>query len=214
MWHTTLVGDENLYTNANRRIRFKGMGSDIHISDFAIIGKLNYRNDSEPNDSFGDSFGTNSTISRVWVEHTKTGMWLDNCSNLVVEGCRIRDTIADGVNFCVGMRDSTITNCTTRGTGDDCFAFWPATHGRQKYAPGLNVVTHCTGQLPFLANGAAIYGGESNRIEDCKFVDIPAGCAILLSTTFPTADAKRNIDNNFSGTDRHSELRSHPRRRQ
>jgi len=200
MWHTTLVGDETQYTNANRRIRFKGKGSNIHISDFAIIGKLNYRNDSEPNDSFGESFGTNSTISRVWVEHTKTGMWVNNSSNLVVEGCRFRDTIADGVNFCVGMRSSIIRNCTTRGTGDDCFAFWPATHAPQKYAPGLNVISHCTGQLPFLANGAAIYGGESNHIEDSVFTDILPGCAILLSTTFPTADAKQNVDNNFSGT--------------
>jgi hypothetical protein len=200
MWHTTLVGDETQYTNANRRIRFRGRGSNIHISDFAIIGKLNYRNDSEPNDSFGESFGMNSTISRVWVEHTKTGMWVNNSSNLVVEGCRFRNTLADGVNFCVGMRSSMITNCTARGTGDDCFAFWPATHAPQKYAPGLNVISHCTGQLPFLANGAAIYGGESNRIEDSVFVDITSGCAILLSTTFPTSDAKQNIDNNFSGT--------------
>jgi hypothetical protein len=202
MWHTTLVGDEIQYTNANRRIRFKGRGSNIHISDFAIIGRLNYRNDNEPNDGFGDSYGTNSTLSRVWVEHTKTGMWIDNSSNLVVEGCRFRDTLADGVNFCVGMRSSTIRNCTTRGTGDDGFAFWPATHSPQKYAPGLNVISHCTGQLPFLANGAAIYGGESNRIEDCLFTDILSGCAILLSTTFPTADAQKNIDNNFSGKTR------------
>jgi hypothetical protein len=200
MWHTTLVGDEIQYTNANKRIRFKGHGSNIHLADFAIIGKLNYRNDSEPNDGFGESFGTNSTISRVWVEHTKTGIWVNNCSNLVVEGCRFRNTIADGVNFCVGMRNSTIRNCTARGTGDDCFAFWPATHAPQKYAPGFNVVSHCTGQLPFLANGAAIYGGENNRVEDCRFIDISPGCAILISTTFPTSDAKKNIDNNFSGT--------------
>lgn len=200
MWHTTLVGDEGQYTNANRRVRFKGKGSNIHISDFAIIGRLNYRKDSEPNDGFGDSFGTNSTISRVWVEHTKTGIWVNNSSNLVVEGCRFRNTIADGVNFCVGMRSSTIRNCTARGTGDDGFAIWPATHAPQKFAPGLNVISHCTAQLPFLANGAAIYGGESNRIEDCLFTDISPGCAILISTTFPTADAKKNIDNNFSGT--------------
>ena len=65
---------------------------------------------------------------------------------------------------------------------------------------GFNVVRHCTGQLPFLANGAAVYGGESNGIEDCLFTDISSGCGVLLSTTFPTANAKQNIDNNFSGT--------------
>ncbi|MEI9960123.1 MAG: hypothetical protein WDM76_03020 [Limisphaerales bacterium] len=130
----------------------------------------------------------------------RPAFWVNNSSNLVVEGCRFRNTIADGVNFCVGMRSSTIRNCTARGTGDDCFAFWPATHAPQKFAPGLNVINHCTGQLPFLANGAAIYGGESNRIEDSVFTDISPGCGILISTTFPTADAKKNLDNNFSGT--------------
>lgn len=200
MWHTTLVGDEVQYTNANRRIRFMGHGGNIHIADFAIIGRLDYRSDSESNDGFGGSFGADSSLSRVWVEHTKTGAWINNSSNLVMDGCRFRNTIADGVNFCVGVRSSTIRNCTARGTGDDCFAFWPATHAPQQYAPGFNVISHCTGQLPFLANGAAIYGGESNRIEDCRFTDISPGCAILISTTFPTADAKRNADNNFSGT--------------
>ena len=47
----------------------------------------------------------NSTISRIWVEHTKVGMWFYVCSNLVVDGCRLRDTLADGINFCVDTRN-------------------------------------------------------------------------------------------------------------
>jgi hypothetical protein len=198
MWHTTLVGDAAQYANAARRVRLNGRGSRIHLADFAILGKLDYRNDGEPNDGLGDAFGENSTIARVWVEHTKTGVWVNNSSNLVVEGCRFRNTIADGANFCVGMRASTITNCTARGTGDDGFAFWPATHAPQQYAPGFNTLSHCTAQLPFLANGAALYGGEANRIEHCRFIDITAGSAILISTTFPTADPARKLDNNFT----------------
>jgi hypothetical protein len=58
----------------------------------------------------------------------------------------------------------------------------------------LNVITHCTGQVPFLANGGAIYGGASNRMEDCMFQDIPYGCGILFSTTFPVGT------NVFAGT--------------
>src|SRR6185503_3084272 len=64
----------------------------------------------------------------------------------------------------------------------------------QNYPPRNNLITHCTGQLPFLANGGAIYGGVSNRIEDCLFQDLPYGCGILLSTTFPVGT------NVFSGT--------------
>lgn len=124
---------------------------------------------------------------------------MENSRNLLVENCRFRNTIADGINFCVGMAESTIRNCTARGTGDDCFAIWPATFLEQKFAPGKNLITHCTGQLPFLANGAAIYGGESNRVENCLFTDILPGSAILISTTFPTEDSRKGINNNFSG---------------
>ena len=195
MWYSTLVGSPSLYnTSPSRRITLNGGGSNIHLSDFAIVGFLNYRNDSEANDGLGGSYGTGSTISRIWVEHTKTGAWLVNSSGLVVSDCRFRDTEADGINLCVGMQGTVVTNCTARGTGDDCFAVWPATYTGQTYTPGLNVITRCTALVPFLANGGAIYGGVSNRIEDCQFSDITYGCGILISTTFPVGG------NTFSGT--------------
>jgi hypothetical protein len=203
MWHTTFVGDPELYTQANKRVRFKLTGSHIHLADFAIQGKLNYRNDNEPNDGIVGTQCADSTVSRIWVEHTKVGAWIYNGTRLVIDGCRFRNLLADGVNFCVGTRESVVQNCTARGAGDDCFAMWPAPSDQgfveQPPLPGLNVFRHCTGQLPFLANGGAIYGGANNRIEDCLFTDISTGCGILLSTTFPTSDEKLRIDNNFSG---------------
>jgi hypothetical protein len=195
MWYSTLVGDPALYnTVPANRVTLNGAGNNIHLYDFAIVGKLNYRNDSEPNDGLGGSFGTGSTIARVWVEHTKTGAWLVNSKGLVVDSCRFRNTLADGINLCVGMQSTIVTNCTARGTGDDCFAIWPATYNSQTYSPGSNVITHCTAQTPFLANGGAIYGGTGNRIEDCLFQDTTYGCGILISTTFPVGA------NTFSGT--------------
>jgi hypothetical protein len=200
MWYSELVGDDSRYTDVNKRVRLKGNGSNIHIADFAIMGKLNYRSDKETNDGIVGSFGTNSTISRIWIEHTKVGMWIENSRNLKITGCRMRDTMADGINFCVGMTQSTIENCTARGTGDDCFAIWPTVRDMQQFLPGRNHIVHCTAQLPFLANGAAIYGGESNEIKDCSFADISQGSAILISTTFPTESKDKSINNNFSGT--------------
>jgi hypothetical protein len=204
MWYSTFIGDDELYNQSDRRVRFKLTGNNIHLADFAIIGKLNYRNDSEPNDGIVGARCENSTISRIWVEHTKVGMWFYVCSNVVVDRCRLRNTLADGINFCVDTRDSVVQNCTTRNTGDDCFAIWPAASDQsfvqQSPSPGSNVFRHCTGQLPFLANGGAIYGGANNRIEDCRFTDISPGCGILISTTFPTSDESGKIDNNFSGT--------------
>jgi hypothetical protein len=204
MWHTTFVGDDKLYGQPGRRVRFKLTGSHIHLADFAIVGKLNYRNDDEPNDGIVGAGCADSSVARIWVEHTKIGVWIYNGTNLLIEGCRFRNLLADGVNLCVGTSGTVIQNCTARGTGDDCFAIWPAAFDQgfvgQSPLPGNNVIRRCTGQLPFLANGGAIYGGASNRIEDCLFTDISAGCGILISTTFPTSDEKRKIDNNFSGT--------------
>jgi beta-glucanase (GH16 family) len=185
IWNTTFVGDPALYGNSSRRVTFNGNGSKIHLADFAIVGRLTYRNDSEPNDGVGGSYGTGSTISRIWVEHTKTGAWIVNSSGLIIDGCRFRDTIADGVNLCVGMTNCMVTNCTARGTGDDCFAMWPATYIAQTYTPGLNLVTRCTAQLPFLANGCAIYGGTGNSVDNCLIQDICYAPGVLISTTFP-----------------------------
>jgi hypothetical protein len=212
MWHTTFIGDPDLYRQPDKRVRFKLAGQDIRLTDFAIIGKLNYRNDDEPNDGILGGGCQHCLIARVWVEHTKTGMWFYNGSQVRVLDCRLRNTMADGINLCVGCRECTIENCTTRGTGDDCFAIWPVPsdqgYTEQTAHPGANVIRHCTGQLPFLANGGAIYGGRDNHIEDCRFVDISPGCGILISSTFPTWDEKLKIDNNFSGTTviRHCEL--------
>jgi len=199
MWYSKLVGDVNLYADADKRVRLIGRGSNIHLADFSITGHLNYRSDKEANDGIVGSFGLNSTISRIWIEHTKVGMWIENSSHLKITGCRMRNTIADGINFCVGMTYSTIENCTARGTGDDCFAIWPATFSKQLFAPGHNLIKNCTAQLPFLANGAAIYGGDSNQIASCSFIDISQGSAILISTTFPTENAEKAINNNFTG---------------
>ena len=204
MWHTNFVGDEKLYNRADRRLRFKLTGSNSHLADFALIGKLKYRNDNEQNDGIFGAGGRNCTVSRLWIEHTKVGMWFYVCDHMVVDGCRLRNLLADGLNFCVDVRNSVVQNCTARNTGDDSFAIWPAVSDQsftqQAASPGNNVIRRCTGQLPFLANGAAIYGGANNRIEDCLFTDIATGCGILLSTTFPTADEGSKTDNNFSGT--------------
>ena len=185
MWYTTFAGNPATYANEHRRVRFSGAGSNLHFNDFAILGRLKFRNDSQANDSFSDCFGTNSSISRVWVEHTKTGAWLANASGMVISDCRFRDTIADGINLCVGMNHTVVTNCTARNTGDDSFAIWPATYRTATYEAGHNVITHCTVQSPFFANCNGIYGGIDNCVEDCLFQDAPDGCGILIAGTFP-----------------------------
>ncbi len=191
MWQTNLVGDPNLYSDQTRRVRVIGGGSNVHLADFSIQGKLNYRSDPEENDGLFGSYGTGSTIDRIWVEHTKVGFWPSNSNGLVIRDCRMRDLIADGYNLNVGMRNTLVFNCTARGTGDDSFAIWPTTPditqaipASQVYAPGYNVIDHCTAELNFVASGGAIYGAPGNQITNCLFRDISVGCGILISGLF------------------------------
>lgn len=184
IWHTTLEGVDD-YTPADR-VSLNGVGSNVTLADFSILGKLDYRNDAEPNDAVGGSFGTGSVIRNLWIEHTKAGIWVVNSDGLVVENCRFRNLIADGMNLCVGMKNTTVRHCTARGTGDDCFAMWPATYTKSTFDHGNNRYVNCTAQLPFLAQGFSIYGGDSNRVENCLSIDIPYGAGLFASTTFPT----------------------------
>jgi hypothetical protein len=202
MWYATLVGNPAVYNNgAGDRIQFTGAAgaNNIALADFAIVGKLNYRNDGEANDGIQGEFGTGSSIRRIWIEHTKTGIWPRNASGLVVDSCRIRNTIADGINFNIGMRSSAISNCTARGTGDDCFALWPESAadigGTERFAPGLNVIENCTALGNCLANGGAIYGGQGNAIQGCIFQDIAYGAGIFVAGDFPLSS-----DGGFAGT--------------
>jgi hypothetical protein len=201
MWYTNLVGDPNLYTDQSRRVRVIGGGSNVHLADFAIQGKLNYRSDPEENDGLFGSYGTRSTIERIWVEHTKVGCWPSNSDGLVITDCRMRDLIADGYNLNVGMRKTVVSNCTARGTGDDSFAIWPTTPeitqaipATQVYSPGYNTIDHCTAELNFVASGGAIYGAPGNKITNCLFRDISVGCGVLISGLFGEGT------NYFSGT--------------
>jgi len=57
---------------------------------------------------------------------------------------------------------------------------WPALQTRLRGAEpasGNNVIRHCTGQLTFLANGGAIYGGADNRIETVSLPTSPLDAA-------------------------------------
>ena len=161
MWYTTLVGGDDY--RPGHRLAILGQGSGVTVSDLSLIGQLTYRDDGEPNDGIGGTFGEGSVLRDLWVEHTKTGAWLVNSSGLLVDGCRFRDTVADGINLCLGMRGTTVRNCTARGTGDDCFAMWPAAYAPSTYRPGLNRFVGCTAQLPFLAQGSPSTAARPTR---------------------------------------------------
>jgi len=106
-------------------------------------------------------------MQNLWIEHTKVGMWLDGpFTQLTITGVTIRNTLADGINFHVGISKSVVQQSMIRNAADDGLAMWS-----QNQPDVGNVFKFNTIQVPILANGIAIYGGNDNSATDNYVVD-------------------------------------------
>ncbi|WP_329343316.1 discoidin domain-containing protein [Streptomyces sp. NBC_00663] len=168
------------------------------ISDIAIFGSGTIRGgdgNAEGGVGLNGRFGKNTKISNVWIEHANVGVWVGRDYSNIPElwnpgdgleftGMRVRDTYADGINFANGTRNSTVYNSSFRNTGDDALAVWAS-----KYVKDTSVdVGHDnhfrnnTVQLPWRANGIAVYGGYGNTIENNVVADTMNYPGIMLAT--------------------------------
>ncbi len=102
-WFTTLTGNGvGIYGNATPG------STNVHVSNLAVFGQVIDRDDGAQVNGFGGAIGGSSTITNVWIQHTKVGMWFDGpFSGLTISGARILDTTADGINFHDGITNST-----------------------------------------------------------------------------------------------------------
>ncbi len=180
MWYTTLYG-------AGAAFKLSGT---CGFSDFAMTGVSTVRDDSGDLAGFeGYEDTSDVVIQNIWIEHVKVGGWFYNSNRLVVQGCRIRNTYADGLNMCSNVHNAIIQNNHFRNTGDDSIAIWPWQGNSTS-----NTIQYNTVQCPTLANGIAIYGGGDNKVLNNEISDIIAfGAGIDISTNFETS-------NGFTGT--------------
>ncbi|MFC9063126.1 CARDB domain-containing protein, partial [Streptomyces sp. NPDC057074] len=168
------------------------------ISDIAIFGSGTIRGgdgNHEGGVGLNGRFGKDTKITNVWIEHANVGVWAGRDYSNIPElwgpgdgleftGVRIRNTYADGINFANGTRNSTVYNSSFRNTGDDSLAVWAS-----KYVKDTSVdVGHDnhfrnnTIQLPWRANGIAVYGGYGNTIENNVVSDTMNYPGIMLAT--------------------------------
>jgi hypothetical protein len=177
IWHTVLQG-------VNRRGGFLATGGNVQLADFTFDGDVTTRDpDTAPNSdaAIEGDFGTGSLIHHVATNHAKVGLWVKgNTTGLYASVLRVRNTMADGVNVNGNATGVRVEQSTFRNTGDDALAMW-------SYA-GIggtvrdSVVAFNTVSLPILANGAAVYGGANNRIEDNLITDtVFQGSGITVS---------------------------------
>lgn len=171
---------------------------NTQISDVAIFGSGTIRGGDggqEGGVGLNGRFGKNTRIKNVWIEHANVAAWVGRDygnipdlwnpgDGLEFSGMRIRNTYADGVNFSNGTRNSTVSDSSFRNTGDDALAVWANKYVKDP-AQDIghdNSFTGNTVQLPWRANGIAVYGGYGNKIEKNLISDTMNYPGIMLAT--------------------------------
>ncbi|AXK35647.1 hypothetical protein DVA86_26425 [Streptomyces armeniacus] len=172
--------------------------ANTRISDIAIFGSGTIRGGdggAEGGVGLNGRFGKGTKISNVWIEHANVGVWAGRDHSNIPElwgpgdglefsGMRIRNTYADGINFTNGTRNSSVTNSSFRTTGDDALAVWASRYVKDP-ATDIghdNTFRDNTIQLPWRANGIAIYGGYGNKAENNLIADTANYPGIMLAT--------------------------------
>ncbi|MFD7702092.1 CARDB domain-containing protein [Streptomyces caelestis] len=171
---------------------------NTRISDIAVFGSGTIRGGdggAEGGVGLNGRFGKNTKISNVWIEHANVGVWVGRdysnipelwgpADGLHFSGMRIRNTYADGINFANGTRNSEVENSSFRNTGDDALAVWASRYVKDTSVDigHDNHFRNNTVQLPWRANGIAVYGGYGNTIESNLIHDTMNYPGIMLAT--------------------------------
>ncbi|MBE1491743.1 CARDB domain-containing protein [Plantactinospora soyae] len=199
MWHSQLYTNtepQNVVGNINHPHE-GNVGFDIddntQISDIAIFGMTTNR--ANRGHGINGRLGKNTKISNVWIEHVNVGAWVGRDysdtpaywnpgDGIEFTGMRIRDTYADGINFANSTRNSRVFNSSFRTNGDDALAVWSSRYVRDTSVDigHDNHFVNNTIQLPWRANGIAIYGGYGNTIENNLIYDTANYPGIMLAT--------------------------------
>ncbi len=169
-WHSVV--------RTSRFIDQSTSAGNVHIKDFAVIGEVTERVDATPDNFVNGSLGANSSVSGMWLQHLKVGLWLmgDN-DNLVVENNRFLDMTADGLNLNGSARGVRVRQNFLRNQGDDALAMWSLNAPDVDSSFENNTITQ-----PNLANGIAIYGGTDITVRGNLVSDTNAlGSGIAIS---------------------------------
>ena len=205
MWYSKL----NFTTNQKGQGGFE-IGHDsnrLTFSNFAMTSALTSRydhlDDKAQYKAFAGSFGKDSRIDHMWIEHFECGAWIGDYASigmrytdhLVIENSRIRNNLADGVNFTQGTRNSVVRNSNIRNNGDDSLATFSSSIHTNVYAEN-NSFEHNTIELGWRAGGVGIFGGKNHKVTNNLIKDSRGGAGIRVSTVFANEGFGLGFDDN------------------
>ncbi|MGO4544626.1 discoidin domain-containing protein [Paenibacillus sp. 2TAB23] len=205
IWHTNIQ-----FTNPNSAsggISFRVEGK-LDFSNIYMNSKLRSRyHEGAIYKGFMDNFGKNSKVHNVWVEHFECGFWVGDYAHtpaiyadgLLIENSRIRNNLADGVNFAQGTSNSTVRNSSVRNNGDDGLAVW--TSNVNGATAGVNnTFSFNTIENNWRAAAIAFFGGGGHKATHNLIIDTVGGSGIRMNTVFPGYHFQNNTGILFSDT--------------
>jgi F5/8 type C domain/Pectate lyase superfamily protein len=179
-WYTSLTGSD---------VEFSGLqnpaSTNVKVSNLSLLGEVNNRDNSTSDYTAFNGGFSNSTISDIWIQNEKSGIYIIGpTNNVTINAVRILDTTADGINLYAAdgpITNSTVENTFERNTQDDGIALWSATAGDTS-----DTVTQNTVDSPGLANNIGIYGsGSGDQITGNLLQDtVQRGGAIEISQNY------------------------------
>ena len=211
----TVTGAGMWYSKLNFTTNQKGQGgfeighnsNRLTFSNFAMTSALTSRydhlDDKAQYKAFAGSFGKDSRIDHMWIEHFECGAWIGDYASigmrytdhLVIENSRIRNNLADGVNFTQGTRNSVVRNSNIRNNGDDSLATFSSSIHTNVYAEN-NSFEHNTIELGWRAGGVGIFGGKNHKVTNNLIKDSRGGAGIRVSTVFANEGFGLGFDDN------------------
>ncbi|MDD6357105.1 MAG: right-handed parallel beta-helix repeat-containing protein [Bacteroidales bacterium] len=157
-------------SNYNKR-GLTSNSSNVKVDGMYLNGTQNQRyfdrnQNKGPGKGFNGSFGSNSVISNVLVQHFECGAWLEGAKSLLMQHVRIRNNYADGTNIASASKDCTMEFMSYRNNGDDDMASWSRAGLAQNLTFRYNV-SECN----WRASGIGIFGGKGHQVHHCLVTD-------------------------------------------
>lgn len=186
MWYTNLqFTSDQIYGGG-----ISGNCSNVEFCNMYINSNLRSRYEEKASyKCFMDIF-ENCVFHDIWEEHFECGFWFGDyvgnskySDGTKIVNCRIRNNLADGVNFCQGTSNAAVYNCSIRNNGDDGLAMWNNNYLSKKDETG-NIFAYNTIDFVWRAGAIAIYGGDNHKIYNNYICDTIMASGIHLNTNF------------------------------